>query len=52
MILLINKLSRCVREYKKPAILSMVFIVLEVVMEVIIPLKDLNLEMHHVVIKI
>ena len=35
---MIKKLSRCVREYKKPAILSMVFIVLEVVMEVIIPL--------------
>ena len=35
---MIKKLLKCVREYKKPSILSPVFVSLEVVMEVIIPL--------------
>ena len=35
---MIKKLSKSVREYKKEAILSMVFIVFEVLLEVIIPL--------------
>ena len=35
---MIRKLAKSIREYKKPAILSMLFIALEVIMEVIIPL--------------
>ena len=35
---MIRKLMGCIREYKKPTILAPIFITLEVVMEVIIPL--------------
>lgn len=35
---MIKRLAKCVREYKKPAILTPVFVSLEVIMEVIIPL--------------
>ncbi len=35
---MIRRLSRCVREYTKPAILTPVFVVGEVIMEVVIPL--------------
>lgn len=34
---MIKRLSRCVREYKKPTILTLVFIVLEAVIDVFIP---------------
>lgn len=34
---MIKRLSQCVREYKKPSILTLIFIVLEVVIEVLIP---------------
>ena len=34
---MIKKLSKSIREYKKPSLLSIVFIALEVIMEVIIP---------------
>ena len=37
MIQLIKKLSRCVREYKKPAILTLCFIIGEAAIEAIIP---------------
>lgn len=35
---MIKRLAKCVREYKKPAILTPIFVSLEVIMEVIIPL--------------
>ena len=35
---MIKKLSGCVREYKREAVLSPIFVTLEVIMEVIIPL--------------
>lgn len=35
---MIKRLSKCVREYKKPAILTPIFVSFEVIMEVIIPL--------------
>ena len=35
---MIRRLMGCIREYKKPTILAPIFITLEVVMEVIIPL--------------
>lgn len=34
---MIKRLSQCVREYKKPSILTLIFIILEVVIEVLIP---------------
>lgn len=39
MIKLIKRLSKCVREYKLTSILSAVFVGLEVIMEVLIPLE-------------
>lgn len=35
---MIKRLAKCVREYKKPAILTPVFVIGEVIMEVVIPL--------------
>ena len=35
---MIKRLAKCIREYKKPAILTPVFVVGEVIMEVVIPL--------------
>lgn len=35
---MIKRLAKCIREYKKPSILTSVFVSLEVVMEVVIPL--------------
>ncbi len=43
MIKLIKRLSKCVREYKLPSILSAVCVGLEVVMEVLIPLEMSNM---------
>ncbi|MBQ1703982.1 MAG: ABC transporter ATP-binding protein, partial [Oscillospiraceae bacterium] len=40
---MIKKLSRCVREYKFPAIITMLFIIAEVVIEAIIPFKTAEL---------
>lgn len=40
---MIKKIAGCIREYKKESILSPVFVTLEVVMEVIIPLMMANL---------
>lgn len=40
---MIKRLSKCVREYKKPAILTPIFVSLEVIMEVIIPLLMVDL---------
>ncbi len=34
---MLKRLSQCIREYKKPSILTLIFIVLEVVIEVLIP---------------
>ena len=34
---MIKRLARCIREYKKPSILTLIFIVLEVIIEVLIP---------------
>ena len=34
---MIKKLAKCVREYKKPSLLTLIFIVLEVIIEVLIP---------------
>ena len=38
MINMLKTLGKSVREYKKPAILTPIFVTLEVIMEVIIPL--------------
>ena len=38
MIQIIKQLAKCIREYKRPSILSPLFVSLEVVMEVLIPL--------------
>ena len=38
LIKMIKRLAKCIREYKKPAILTPVFVVGEVIMEVVIPL--------------
>lgn len=40
---MLRKLSRSVREYKKPAIITMLFIIAEVVIEAIIPFKTAEL---------
>lgn len=40
---MIKRLGKCVREYKKPAILTPIFVSLEVIMEVIIPLLMVEL---------
>ena len=40
---MIKKLASCVREYKKDSILAPIFVILEVVMEVIIPIQMANL---------
>lgn len=40
---MIKRLSKCVREYKKPAILTPIFVSLEVITEVIIPLLMVDL---------
>ena len=37
VIFMIKKLAKSIREYKKPSILTAVFIVLEVFLEVLIP---------------
>lgn len=43
MLKLIKRLSKCIREYKLPSILSAVFVGLEVIMEVLIPLEMSNM---------
>ena len=43
MIKLIKRLAKCVREYKLTSVLSAVFVGLEVVMEVLIPLEMANM---------
>lgn len=43
MIKLIKRLAKCIREYKLPSILSALFVGLEVVMEVLIPLEMSNM---------
>ena len=40
---MIKRLGKCVREYKKPAILTPIFVSLEVIMEVIMPLLMVEL---------
>ena len=40
---MIKQLAKAVREYKKPAIISPIFMILEVIMEVIIPILMANL---------
>ena len=43
VIYLLKRLSQCVREYKAPALLSMLFIIAEVVIEAIIPFLTADL---------
>ena len=40
---MLKKLAKCVREYKLPTILTLIFIVAEVVIEVLIPFITANL---------
>lgn len=40
---MLKRLAKCVREYKKPTILTLVFIVAEVIIEVLIPFITANL---------